>query len=72
MRSASSRNFIKTVLDGIALPPGTSGPGMPTFAVTLNASQLTVLATYLRASAQPDHPWADLSETIEDLREDAK
>lgn len=72
MRSASSRNFIKTVLDGIAIPPGTSGPGMPAFAATLNGSQLTVLATYLRASAQPDHPWADLSETIEDFREDAK
>ncbi|WP_338524907.1 c-type cytochrome [Pseudomonas batumici] len=72
MRSATSRNFIKTVQEGIAMTPGASGPGMPAFAATLNEAQLTVLATYLRARAEPDHPWADLSDTIATLREDAK
>ena len=72
LRSASSRNFVKTVREGIAMTPGASGPGMPAFAALLNDAQLTVLATYLRARAEPDHPWADLPETIDDLREDAQ
>lgn len=72
LHAASSRNFLKTVLEGLPATPGSPGPQMPGFAASLDNSQLAALAVYLRQQARPDQPWADLSSTIEALRQEAK
>jgi mono/diheme cytochrome c family protein len=45
---------------------------MPAFAASLDNAQLGALAAYLRQQASPDQPWADLSSTIEALRQETK
>lgn len=72
LHAASSRNFLKTVLEGLPAAPGAPGPQMPGFAGSLDNRQLAALAAYLRQQARPDQPWADLSSTIEALRQEAK
>lgn len=72
LHAASSRNFLKTVLEGLPAAPGAPGPQMPGFAASLDNRQLAALAVYLRQRARPDQPWADLSSTIEALRQEAK
>jgi mono/diheme cytochrome c family protein len=72
LQAASSRNFLKTVLEGLPATPGSPGPVMPAFAANLDNAQLGALAAYLRQQASPDQPWADLSSTIEALRQETK
>jgi len=72
LHAARSRNFLKTVLEGLPATPGSPGPQMPGFAASLDNQQLAALAVYLRQQARPDQPWADLSSTIEALRQEAK
>ncbi len=72
LQAASSRNFLKTVLEGLPATPGSPGPLMPAFAASLDNAQLGALAAYLRQQARPDQPWADLSSTIEALRQETK
>lgn len=72
LHAASSRNFLKTVLEGLPASPGSPGPQMPGFAASLDNRQLAALAAYLRQQARPDQPWADLSSTIEALRQEAQ
>jgi mono/diheme cytochrome c family protein len=72
LQAASSRNFLKTVLEGLPATPGLPGPLMPAFAASLDNAQLAALAAYLRQQANPDQPWADLSSTIEALRQETK
>lgn len=72
LHAASSRNFLKTVLEGLQASPGSPGPQMPGFAASLDNRQLAALAAYLRQQARPDQPWADLSSTIEALRQEAQ
>lgn len=72
LQAASSRNFLKTVLEGLPATPGSPGPVMPAFAASLDNAQLSTLAAYLREQARPDQPWADLSSTIEALRQETK
>lgn len=72
LQAASSRNFLKTVLEGLPATPGSPGPLMPAFAASLDNAQLGALAAYLRQQASPDQPWADLSSTIEALRQETK
>ncbi|WP_434597835.1 c-type cytochrome [Pseudomonas sp. R4-83] len=72
LHAASSRNFLKTVIEGLPATPGSPGPQMPGFAASLDNSQLAALAVYLRQQVRPDQPWADLSSTIEALRQEAK
>ncbi|MCR8931016.1 MULTISPECIES: c-type cytochrome [unclassified Pseudomonas] len=72
LHAASSRNFLKTVLEGLPAAPGAPGPQMPGFAASLDNRQLAALAAYLRQQARPDQPWADLSSTIEALRQETK
>ncbi|WP_419866603.1 c-type cytochrome [Pseudomonas fluorescens] len=72
LQAASSRNFLKTVLEGVPAIPGSPGPVMPPFAASLDNAQLGALAAYLRQQARPDQPWADLSSTIEALRQETK
>ncbi|WP_371922475.1 cytochrome c [Pseudomonas sp. H3(2019)] len=72
LQAASSRNFLKTVLEGLPATPGSPGPVMPPFAASLDNTQLDALAAYLRQQARPDQPWADLSSTIEALRQETK
>ena len=68
----TSRNFIKTVLEGVPPAPGAPGPTMPAFANSLNNQQLTVLAIYLRSQYKSGHAWADLPTTLQELRPEAK
>jgi mono/diheme cytochrome c family protein len=72
LHATSSRNFLKTVLEGLPAAPGAPGPQMPGFAASLDNSQLAALAVYLRQQVRPDQPWADLSSTIEALRQETK
>ncbi|WP_456021064.1 c-type cytochrome [Pseudomonas protegens] len=72
LQAATSRNFLKTVLEGLPATPGSPGPLMPAFAASLDNAQLAALAAYLRQQASPDRPWADLSSTIEALRQETK
>ncbi|RVD79577.1 Cytochrome C oxidase [Pseudomonas koreensis] len=72
LQAASSRNFLKTVLEGLPATPGSPGPVMPPFAASLDNTQLGALAAYLRQQTRPDQPWADLSSTIEALRQETK
>ena len=72
LQAVSSRNFLKTVLEGLPATPGSPGPLMPAFAASLDNAQLGALAAYLRQQARPDQPWADLSSTIEALRQETK
>jgi mono/diheme cytochrome c family protein len=72
LQAASSRNFLKTVLEGLPATAGSPGPLMPAFAASLDNAQLGALAAYLRQQASPDQPWADLSSTIEALRQETK
>lgn len=72
LHAASSRNFLKTVLEGLPAAPGSPGPQMPGFAASLDNRQLAALAVYLRQQARPAQPWADLSSTIEALRQETK
>lgn len=72
LQAASSRNFLKTVLEGVPAIPGSPGPVMPPFAASLDNAQLAALAAYLRQQARADQPWADLSSTIEALRQETK
>jgi mono/diheme cytochrome c family protein len=72
LQAASSRNFLKTVLEGLPATPGSPGPLMPAFAASLDNAQLGALAAYLRQQASPDQPWTDLSSTIEALRQETK
>jgi mono/diheme cytochrome c family protein len=72
LHAASSRNFLKTVLEGLPATPGSPGPQMPGFAASLDNRQLAALAVYLRQQARPDQPWADLPSTIEALRQETK
>ncbi|WP_343583933.1 cytochrome c [Pseudomonas sp.] len=64
------RNFIKTVLEGIAPTPGEPGPAMPPFAASLNDQQLTALAEFIRHQASPDKPWPEVDATIQALRQE--
>lgn len=70
VQAPAPRNFIKTVLEGIAPTPGEPGPAMPPFAVSLNDQQLAALAAFVRGQAAPDRPWRDLHSTIQALREE--
>ncbi|GGM16300.1 cytochrome c [Pseudomonas asuensis] len=72
LHATSPRNFLKTVMEGIAPVPGMPGPVMPAFSASLSDDQLEALAAYLREQTQPDEPWTDLSSTIHDLRQEAK
>lgn len=72
LNADSSRNFIKTVLEGVPPVPGAPGPYMPAFANSLNNQQLAALATYLRDQTKPGHAWADLQNTLQELRPEAK
>lgn len=72
LHAASSRNFLRTVLEGLPATPGSPGPQMPGFAANLDNQQLAALAVYLRQLARPDQPWADLTSTIEALRQETK
>lgn len=72
LQSASPRNFVKTVLEGIPAEPGQPGPVMPSFAASLDNTQLNALAGYLRHQASPDQPWTDLSATLQALRQETK
>jgi mono/diheme cytochrome c family protein len=72
LHAASSRNFLKTVLEGLPATPGSPGPVMPAFAASLDHAQLAALAAYLRHQARPDQPWTDLSSTLEALRQDSQ
>jgi mono/diheme cytochrome c family protein len=72
LQAASPRNFLKTVLEGVPAIPGAPGPVMPPFAASLDNAQLGALAAYLREQARPEQPWADLSSTIEALRQETK
>jgi mono/diheme cytochrome c family protein len=72
LHAASSRNYLKTVLEGLPAAPGAPGPQMPGFAASLDNQQLAALAVYLRQQARTEQPWADLSSTIEALRQEAK
>lgn len=66
------RNFIKTVLEGIAPTPGEPGPAMPPFAASLDDQQLAALASFVRHQANPDQPWSDVDSTIQALREETQ
>lgn len=72
LQAATSRNFLKTVLEGVPATPGAPGPMMPPFAASLDNAQLGALAAYLREQARPEQPWTDLSSTIEALRQETK
>jgi mono/diheme cytochrome c family protein len=72
LNAETSRNFIKTVLEGLPPVPGESGPAMPAFANSLNNQQLAVLAAYLRQQHKPSHAWSDLTKTLQELRPEAK
>jgi mono/diheme cytochrome c family protein len=72
LNADTSRNFIKTVLEGVPPVPGARGPAMPPFANSLNNRQVAALAAYLRDQHEPAHPWADLSATLQELRPEAK
>jgi mono/diheme cytochrome c family protein len=72
LRAATSRNFLKTVLEGLPASPGSPGPVMPPFTASLDNAQLGALAAYLRQQARPDQPWTDLTSTIEALRQETK
>lgn len=71
-QTGDPRNFIKTVLEGIAPTPGQPGPAMPPFAASLDDRQLAALAAFVRHQAHPEQPWRDLNATIEALRQEAK
>lgn len=68
--AAEPRNFIKTVLEGIAPMPGQPGPAMPPFAASLNDQQLAALAQFIRHQASPDQPWLDVDATVRALRQE--
>ena len=70
VQAPAPRNFIKTVLEGIAPTPGEPGPAMPPFAASLSDQQLAALAAFVRGQAAPDRPWPDLHSTIQALREE--
>jgi mono/diheme cytochrome c family protein len=72
LRSASSRNFLQTVLQGIPAIPGRPGPAMPPFSESLDDSQISALAVFLRSQSKPAQPWTDLRATIHELRQEAK
>ncbi|MHA3737166.1 c-type cytochrome [Pseudomonas sp. Eth.TT006] len=72
LNAVSSRNFVKTVLEGLPATPGAPGPVMPPFAASLDNTQIAALATYLRQRARPDQPWVDLTATLEALRQETK
>jgi mono/diheme cytochrome c family protein len=72
LHAASARNFLKTVLEGVPATPGLPGPVMPPFAASLDNDQLAVLASFLREQARPGQPWADLSSTLHELRQEAQ
>lgn len=72
VQAREPRNFIKTVLEGIAPTPGEPGPAMPPFAASLNDKQLAALAAFVRYQANPDKPWSNVGSTIQALREEAK
>lgn len=72
VQAGEPRNFIKTVLEGIAPTPGEPGPAMPPFAASLNDKQLAALASFVRHQANPDKPWSNVDSTIQALREEAK
>ncbi|MCU0070243.1 c-type cytochrome [Pseudomonas koreensis] len=72
LQASSSRNFLKTVLEGIPATPGLPGPVMPPFAASLDNAQLSALATWLRRQARPDQSWTDLTATLDALRQETK
>lgn len=72
LHATSARNFLKTVLEGVPATPGPPGPSMPPFAASLDNHQLAALAGFLREQAKPGQPWADLSSTIDELRQEAQ
>lgn len=72
LNADTSRNFIKTVLEGLPPTPGVPGPAMPAFANSLDNHQLAVLGAYLRDQHKPGQSWKDLSTTIQELRPEAK
>ncbi|MCJ8206795.1 c-type cytochrome [Pseudomonas sp. RGM2987] len=72
LRAASSRNFLKSVLEGLPANPGMPGPVMPPFAANLDDNQLKALAAYLRHQASPGQPWTDLSSTVDAIRKETK
>ncbi|MGE8097676.1 c-type cytochrome [Pseudomonas fluorescens] len=72
LHAASARNFLKTVLEGVPATPGLPGPVMPPFAASLDNDQLAALASFVREQAKPGQPWADLSSTLHELRQEAQ
>ncbi|ROM90310.1 c-type cytochrome [Pseudomonas brassicacearum] len=72
LHAASARNFLKTVLEGVPATPGLPGPVMPPFAASLDNEQLAALASFVREQAKPGQPWADLSSTLHELRQEAQ
>lgn len=72
LRAPSARNFLQTVLEGIPATPGRPGPAMPPFSASLDNTQIIALAAFLREQSNPAEPWADLSSTIQALRQEAK
>ncbi|MBC8719665.1 cytochrome c [Ochrobactrum sp. Marseille-Q0166] len=61
-------NLIRVILDGVPTREGAHGIVMPAYRNALNDEQISVIATYLRASRTHLPAWPDLEARVKDLR----
>ena len=62
-------NVIQVMLQGMPAPPNSALGAMPSYADSLDDTQITALTQYLRARFAPDKPaWQDVEATVARLR----
>jgi nicotinate dehydrogenase subunit B len=62
-------NVIQVLLQGMPAPPNSTLGAMPSYADSLDDTQITALTQYLRARFAPDKPaWQDVEATVARLR----
>jgi nicotinate dehydrogenase subunit B len=72
LHSATPRNAIRAVLDGVNVPGLAHRGAMPSFRSSFDDRQIADLLGYVQARFAPDRPaWSELSETAAGLRESA-
>jgi mono/diheme cytochrome c family protein len=69
VNAPSSLNVIETILNGVPMREGVSGPFMPGFADALTNAQVAELASFVRARFSDKPAWSDVETQIQHARQ---
>jgi mono/diheme cytochrome c family protein len=71
LTASDPTNFIQAVLNGISNTQGAPGLTMPAYASSLNDSEISRLAAYLRRTRTKSPPWPDVEKKVAQIRRES-